>query len=49
MEKYCRFRRQEIPHKPDLFASCLEKIFGRAAVIEKTVLRKLYSKLGIDF
>jgi len=50
MEKYFDLRREEIPRKPDLFVSCLEKIFGRAAsVLEKMVLRRLYSKLGIDF
>jgi len=50
LEKYYGLRREEIPRKPDLFATCLEKIFGRAAlVIEKVVLKRFYSKLGIDF
>jgi len=50
MEKHFDLRREEIPRKPDLFVSCLEKIFGRAApVLEKMMLRKFYSKLGIDF
>jgi len=50
VEKYCDLRRQEIPRKPDLFVTCLEKIFGRAAsVIEKTILKKFYSKLGMGF
>jgi len=50
LEKYFDLRREEIPRKPDLFVSCLEKIFGRAApVLEKMVLRKFYSKLGIEF
>jgi len=50
MEKYFDLGREEIPRKPDLLATCLEKIFGRAApVVEKMILKKLYSKLGIDF
>jgi len=50
VEKYYGLRKEEIPVKLDVFSSCLEKIFGRAgAVIEKTVLKRFYSKLGIDF
>jgi len=50
MERFCNLKRDEIPIKPDLLTTCLEKIFGRAAtVIEKMVLRRFCSKLGIDF
>jgi len=50
LEKYYDLRREEVPLKLDVFASCLEKIFGRAAAImEKMVLKRFYSKLGIDF
>ena len=50
VEKYYDLRREEIPLKLDVFASCLEKIFGRAAaVMERMVLKRLYSKLGICF
>jgi len=37
MEKYFDLRREEIPRKLDLLASCLEKIFGRAALDGATV------------
>jgi len=50
IEKHFDLRREEIPRKPDLLAICLEKIFGQAApIVEKMILKKLYSKLGIDF
>jgi hypothetical protein len=50
VEKYYDLRKEEIPIKPEVFASCLEKIFGRAAaVMEKMVLKRFYSKLGIAF
>jgi len=50
VEKFCGLKRQEIPRKPDLFVACLVKIFGRAApVMEKMVLKKFYSKQGMNF
>jgi len=50
VEKFWALKRQEIPRKPDMFAACLAKIFGRSApVMEKMVLKKFYSKLGIAF
>jgi len=50
MERCCALRREEIPQKPDLLVTCLERIFGRARpVLEKMVLKKFYSKLGIGF
>jgi len=49
MERYYALRREEIPQKPDRFMACLDRIFGRArSVIEKMVLKKFYSKLGMD-
>ncbi len=50
LEKFWALKRQEIPRKPDLFAACLAKIFGRSApVMEKMVLKKFYSKHGMKF
>ena len=50
MERYFALKREEIPHKPDMFMACLETIFGGAKpVIEKMVLKKFYSKLGMNF
>jgi len=50
MERYYALRREEIPRSPDRFMACLERIFGRARpVIEKMVLKKFYSKLGMGF
>jgi len=49
MERYYGLKREEIPQKPDLFMACLERMFGRAGpVIEKMVLKRFYSKLGMN-
>jgi hypothetical protein len=50
LEKSHSIKRHEIPKKPEAFAAGLEKIFGAgAAVIEKLIVKSLYSKLGIKY
>jgi len=48
LEKSYSIKRHEIPKNPEAFAEGLEKIFGAgAAVLEKLIVKNLYSKLGL--
>ncbi|KPV62988.1 MAG: hypothetical protein AOA66_1058 [Candidatus Bathyarchaeota archaeon BA2] len=48
LEKSCSIKKHEIPKKPEAFAEGLEKIFGAgASVLEKLIVKSLYSKLGL--
>jgi len=50
LEKSYSIKRHEIPRKPEAFAAGLEKIFGAgASVLEKLIVKSLYSKLGIKY
>jgi len=50
LEKSCSIKRHEIPKKPEAFAAGLEKIFGAgASVLEKLIVKNLYSKLGLKY
>jgi len=50
LEKSCSIKRHEIPKKPEAFAAGLEKIFGAgASVLEKLIVKSLYSKLGLKY
>jgi len=50
LEKICSIKRHEIPNKPEAFAAGLEKIFGAgASVLEKLIVKSLYSKLGLKY
>jgi len=50
LERSCSIKRHEIPKKPEAFAAGLEKIFGAgASVIEKLIVKSLYSKLGLKY
>jgi hypothetical protein len=50
LEKSYSIRRYEIPRKPEAFAEGLEKIFGAgASVLEKLIVKSLYSKLGLKY
>jgi len=50
LEKSYSIRRHEIPKKPEAFAVGLEKIFGAgASVLEKLIVKSLYSKLGLKY
>jgi len=50
LEKSYSIKRHEIPRKPEAFAAGLEKIFGAgASVLEKLIVKSLYSKLGLKY
>jgi len=50
LEKSYSIKRHEIPEKPEAFAEGLEKIFGAgASVLEKLIVKSLYSKLGLKY
>jgi len=50
LQKTCSLAREDIPNQPDIFALGLEKIFGRGAkVVEESIVKSLYSKLGIRY
>jgi len=43
-------RKEDIPENLEIFSSCLEKMFGfGATLLEKLVLKKLYTKLGLKY
>ncbi|MDH5391069.1 MAG: hypothetical protein OEX10_07970 [Candidatus Bathyarchaeota archaeon] len=50
LDKSYSIKKHEIPKKPEAFARGLEKIFGAgASVIEKLIVKSLYSKLGLEY
>ena len=50
LEKSYSIKRHEIPQKPEAFAKGLEKIFGAgASVLERLIVKSLYSKLGLKY
>jgi len=50
LQSLCSLKKEDAPDKPEAFDEALRKIFGVGAeVIERSVVKKLYSKLGIDF
>lgn len=50
LENLYSIKRQDIPKKPEAFAEGLEKIFGVGAlVLEKVIVKTLYSKLGLKY
>jgi len=50
LEKSYSIKRHEIPKKPEAFAKGLKKIFGAgASVLEKLIVKSLYSKLGLKY
>lgn len=50
LEKSYSIKKHEIPKKPEVFAKGLEKIFGAgASVLEKLIMKSLYSKLGLKY
>jgi hypothetical protein len=43
-------KREEIAHKPELFASELKKIFGdSSSIILEAIIRNLYIRLNIEY
>jgi hypothetical protein len=50
LQRMYSLTREDIPNNPAVFASGLEKIFGVGAnVIEESIVKNLYSKLGIKY
>ena len=42
--------KEDVPAHPEIFVECLEKIFGSGSrVIEKAIIKSLYSKLGLEY
>jgi hypothetical protein len=42
--------KEDVPAHPEIFVECLEKIFGTGSrVIEKAIIKSLYSKLGLEY
>jgi hypothetical protein len=43
-------KKEDVPNNPEIFMECLRGIFGSGAeVIERTIIRSLYKKLGMEF
>ncbi|MEM3703431.1 MAG: hypothetical protein QXX79_03295 [Candidatus Bathyarchaeia archaeon] len=43
-------KKEGVPSNPEIFVECLRKIFGRGSeAIEKTIIKSLYKKLGIEY
>jgi len=50
LDKSYSIKKHEIPKTPEAFAEGLEKIFGAgASVLEKLIVKSLYSKLGLKY
>ncbi len=50
LENNSHLKREEIAEKPEVFSAGLERLLGSGApVIEKLILKNLYSKLGLRF
>ena len=50
LEKRGSIRRDEVPDRPEDFVSALEGLFGAGAkILERAMVKHLYSKLGLTF
>jgi hypothetical protein len=50
LENHSRLKLEEVADKPEVFSDSLEKLMVSAArVIEQTILKNLYSRLGLKF
>jgi len=50
LQSLCFLKKEDVPNKPGAFDEALRKILGVGTeVIERSVVKKFYSKLGIDF
>ena len=50
LERSFSIKRGDIPKKPENFVDALEQIFGAGAhVLEKLIVKNLYSKLGLEY
>ncbi len=49
-ENKCHLKRSEIAKKPEYFCACLQRMLSSAGpMVEKMILKNLYSKLGLKF
>jgi hypothetical protein len=50
LKNMCSLTREDVPNRPDVFVSGLERIFGAGSkAIEKSIVESLYRKLGIKY
>ena len=50
LDKSYSVKKHDIPKRPEVFAEGLKKIFGAgASVLERLILKSLYSKLGLEY
>jgi len=50
LENHYRLKLEEVGEKPEVFSASLERLMVSAAqVIEQTILKNLYSRLGLKF
>jgi len=50
LEKSCSVKKHEIVQKPEVFEAVIHQIFGAgASVLEKIIVKSVYSKLGLKF
>jgi biotin-(acetyl-CoA carboxylase) ligase len=50
IENKCHLKQEEIIEKPEVFSAGLKRLLTSGAfVIEKTILKCLYSKLGLEY
>lgn len=50
LQHYYALKKEGIPENLEIFVKCLREIFGSGAeVIERAVIRGLYSRLGINY
>jgi len=50
LQNVCSLMREDIPNNPSVFVLGLEKIFGGGAkVIEESIVKTFYCKLGIKY
>jgi hypothetical protein len=50
LENHTRLRLEEVADKPEVFSEGLERLMVSAArVIEKVILKNLYSRMGLTF
>jgi len=50
MKDVCNLRPEDAPERPEEFSSSLKLVLGSGAIpIERQILKKMYSKLGLRF
>jgi hypothetical protein len=50
LHKFYGLKKEDIPKNLVTFLNCIRKIFGSGAfIIEKSIIRTLYKKIGLEF